>query len=69
MLLLKLCISQRTHPFLQSILYIFYGYYYNETQSNILITVFSLQPELENDISTPAGILPSSAQPYPTKAS
>ena len=45
------------------------GLYYTETQSNILIIVTLLQPELEKDISTPAGQkLPehrqvSSAQP------
>ena len=31
-----------------------YGLYYTETQSNILIIVILFQPELENDISTPA---------------
>ena len=38
-----------------------YGLYYIETQSNILIIVILLQPELENDISTLANTLSSNA--------
>ena len=41
-------------PFLQSFLYICMVYFTPETQSNILIIIILLQPELENDVSTPA---------------
>ena len=48
----------KSTQFLQSILHICMVYITPKTQSNILVIVILLHPELENDISTPAGQKP-----------